>query len=227
MPTVNPQTRFLARASLLVILLLVFWWFILINPLTSLLKGSVQIFGSMFWGGAASELIKETPSADWSVDFPLDFSLPQPPPQSGIRQVHSVGFDIPRSSVISFTFGLPVFWALILAAPGLRDHWQAALWGTLSIIAIETLLVLIFADISAHRVADQLSHSETDLSKWFLHLGEYLVVNVIPFIAPLLVALTLHKELQQQILGWQDLPATRFMRQANMRPANKLRGAPR
>src|SRR5262249_56741804 len=106
---------------------LVFWWFVLVDPLTSLLRASVQIVGSMIWGRAASQLIKETPTGDWGVEFPLDFSLPQSPLQA--RQVHSVGFDIPRSSVISFTFGLPVFWALMLAAWRPGGHWRGAFCG--------------------------------------------------------------------------------------------------
>ena len=41
-------------------------------------------------------------------------------PQRQAQQIHSVDFDIRRSDAISFTFGLPVFWAIILAAPGVR-----------------------------------------------------------------------------------------------------------
>lgn len=207
---VGPQARFLLRGSALVLVMLGLWWFVLLNPLVDVLRGAVQICGSVIWGTPASQLLTETAVGDWSFEFPIEFREPLAPPRAGFQQIHSLGFDIPRPSVLAFTFSLPVFWALMLAAPGLRRNGRALLLGTVAMVTVETALVLAMVEISAHQVAGQLARTETGSSQWALHFGQYLSVDVIPFVAPFLMALWLHDELRSAIFGGgaESLPKT-------------------
>jgi hypothetical protein len=190
------QTRFLIKASALMIALLVAWWFVLLNPLLFLLRGCGQIAIG----------ITEAPSGEWNLRIPLEFTVPA---EGGTpaSQVHSIDFSIARADVIAFTFSLPVFWAIALAAPGLRRNLRALLWGTLATAAMEIALLLLYAEITARNAAVQLTHAPDGLGKWFLHFGEYMVVSVIPYAAPFVIAIALHRELRREIFSWGSAPA--------------------
>ena len=87
-------------------------------------RGAVEATGSVVYGAAARELVSETPSGDWSFRVPMEIVVPSSAERpEGVRG-HSIEFDMPRSDVTAFTFSLPVFWAIILAAPGIRRGRQ-------------------------------------------------------------------------------------------------------
>lgn len=200
MPAIEPQTRFLLRGSALLIGLLILWWFALLGPMLFLLKGAAG--GFLF--------IQETPSADWTLRVPLEKTLPATPQQPVARQIHSIGFDIPRSDAIAFTFSLPVYWAIMLAAPGVRRSLRPLLLGTALMSAIELVLLLVFAQITARNVVAQLAGTEDAAGKWIRHVGEYLVVSVLPYVLPFIVALSLHRQLRGAIFPWgkeAEIPA--------------------
>jgi len=199
----KPLARFLVRGSALLILLLVFWWFLLLNPLLFLLRDSAEIFGSLILGGDSRQFVTETPSGDWSFRVPLEVVAPRLPRQSGPMQIHSIDFDIARSDVNAFTFSLPVFWAIVLAAPGIRRSLRPLILGTILAAILEIVLLLIFVEISARNAAAQLA-PQSGLTKWFLHFGEYLVVSVIPYTAPFPIALSVHRELRSQFFRWGE-----------------------
>src|SRR6185436_18027812 len=120
MPELKPQTQFLLRGSALLIALLSLWWFVLLNPMLYVLQGGASLFGRQ---------IQETPSGDWTFRVPLEMIIPASPGQAA-QQVHSIDFDMPRTDIIAFTFSLPVFWAIVLAAPGLRRNLRPLATGT-------------------------------------------------------------------------------------------------
>ena len=92
-------------------------------------------------------------------------------------------------------------WAIILAAPGLRRNVPSLLLGTVVMAAVELALFLVFADITAREAASRLSYSQDPASEWLLRVAVYLVVNVLPYVLPFLVALSLHGELRRQVLA--------------------------
>src|ERR1035437_5181427 len=155
MPTLKPQTRFLLRGSALLVGLLSLWWFLLLTPMLYALKGAAGAF----------LLIQENPSGDWTLRVPLEKILPATPQQPVAQQVHSIDFDMPRGDVIAFTFSLPVYWAIILAAPGVRRNLRPLLVGTVLMAAVELAMLLVFAQISAHNSAAQLGGSEDAAGK--------------------------------------------------------------
>ena len=221
----KPHARFLMRGSALLILLLVFWWFLLLNPLLFLLRASAETFGSLILGGDSRQFVTETPSGDWSFRVPLEVVAPNLPQQSGAAQIHSIDFDVARADVNAFTFSLPVFWAIILAAPGIRRNIRPLIFGTILMAILEIVLLLIFVEICARHAASQLV-PQSSLTKWFLHFGEYLVVSVIPYAAPFLIAISAHRELRSQVIRWGEGPALPGGRRPGLRPGVAQTGRP-
>jgi len=179
-PANRPHSRFLLRGSALLIVLLTVWWLLLLNPMLSMLRGSVEVFGGLLLGGSFRPHVVETPSGGWGF------------------QVHGVGFDMPRSGVITFSFGLPVYWAIILAAPGLRRSLRPLILGTALLAMLETVLLLLLVEL----VARNTLRPPGGVTPWHSQFGEYMVVTVIPYAAPFLMAVSLHRELRWQIFGW-------------------------
>jgi len=131
--------------------------------------------------GAAGAFVgvEETSSGDWTLRVPIEKILPAIPLQPVKQQIRSIDFDMLRSDAIAFTFSLPVFWAIILAAPGVRRNLRPLLLGTVLMSAIELALLLAFAHITAHDEVSQLAGAEDAAGKWISHLGAYLVVAVL------------------------------------------------
>jgi hypothetical protein len=185
MPKLKPQTRFLLRGSALMVGLLILWWFLLLNPMLWALKTAASPFLPM----------QENPSGDWTLQVALEKTLPATAEQPA-QLIHSIDFDMPRGDVIAFTFSLPLFWALMLAAPGLRRNQRALVWGTALMSAVELAMLLVFAQIAARNAAAQLGGADDAAAKWARHLGEYLIVSVLPYVVPFAIALWLHEGLR-------------------------------
>ena len=195
MPKLKPQTGFLLRGSALLVGLLSLWWFLLLPPMLSMLKGAAGAF----------LLIQENPSGDWTLRVPLEKPLPATPQQPVAQQVHSIDFDIPRGDAIAFTFSLPVYWAIILAAPGVRRNLRPLLVGTAVMAAVEVAMLLAFAEISAGNSAAQLAGGGGDaIAGWARLFGGYLLASVLPYATPFVVALSLHRGLAAEIFPWSS-----------------------
>ncbi len=123
------------------------------------------------------------------------------------QQIHSIYFDIPRSDVITFTFSLPVYWAIVLATPGLRRNLRDLLLGTACMCAAELALLLVFARITAVGAACQLAGGGDATGKWIRNFGVYLVVNVLPYAIPFIVALSLHRDLRREVFAMGSIRA--------------------
>jgi len=194
MPKLKPQTRFLLRGSALLVGMLSLWWFLLLSPMLYVLKGAAGAF----------LLIQENPSGDWTLRVPLEKTLPATPQQPE-QQVHSIDFDVRRSDVIAFTFSLPVYWAIILAAPGVRKNFRALLLGTAVMAAVEVAMMLVFAEISARNTVALLVAGGGDgVAGWARLFGGYLLASVLPYATPFVVALWLHRGLSEAIFPWSN-----------------------
>jgi len=194
MPAFEPQTRFLLRGSALFIGLLTLWWLVLLAPMLYGLKSAAGAF----------VLIEANPSGDWTLRVPLELTLPATRQQPRARQLRSVDFDMSRSDAITFTFSLPVYWALMLAASGARRNLRGLLLGTIVMAAVELVLLLAFAEITARDGAAQLAGTEDAAGRWIRHVGVYLTVSVLPYIAPFAVAFGFHRELRRQVFPFSN-----------------------
>lgn len=200
-PHLSQATRFLLRGSALVVLLLTLWWLVPLNPLLFLLRQGARVIGGGLSSGSATLTITEIANGDWSFEVPLEATLPRTTAHPVAEQIHSIDFDLARSDAGAFTFGLPVFWAVMLAAPGIRRNLRPLLWGTLVMALSEVALVLLTAETFAHKSLENLLHSQDPIGGWFLRFSEYLTVNSVPYVLPFAVALWLHRELRGQIFN--------------------------
>jgi len=198
----RPQALFLARSSVSTIGLLALWWFVLLSPLLILLRGSVEILGGLAFGVNSGRLVTETAAGDWSFKIPRELVIPNSPEHPGPTKIQSIEFDLARTDAIAFTFSLPLYWAIALAAAPTRRGIRPMVWGTIVVAILETILLLVFVQIAASHIAANLSMSQSHIEEWFLNFGNFLVLDVIPYIAPFLVTISLHRELRCQIFGF-------------------------
>jgi hypothetical protein len=142
-------------------------------------------------------------SRNWTFRVPKKITVPASPVMPMPQQIDSVDFDVPRMDVIGFTFSLPVFWAVVLAAPGWRRNLRPFLAGTGLIALVELSLLLTFAATSAHKAAAAiLSIPMGVFETWLLSFSDYLTVLVVPYLAPIVVAFAVHHELRRDVFGW-------------------------
>jgi hypothetical protein len=192
MPLNKSAANFLLRGSLLLVAFLTLWWLVLRGPMLFLLRLSAEIPLRLLAGSAASLTVD--PSGDWAFRLPVT--------DAGFR---SIDFTIPRSDLMVFTFGLPVYWAIALAAA--PRALRVLIKGSALLAAVELLALLGFVKIEAWSVMAQLHSSSSGFIEWSLELGNYLTANVIPDTAPFLIAVALHRELRLQIFSSHSSPA--------------------
>ena len=200
MPYLKPQTRFFLRGTVLLIGFLLAWWVVLQEPLLALLREATAISGSVVYGISAYDFVSDGPAGAWSFQVPRTLRVAGPPG----TELRSLSFDVSRGDVVSFTFSLPVYWAVMLAAPGVRRCLRPLAAGSVILVAVETVLLLAFVEITTRHVAAQLTGSHDGLGEWALRCANYLVVNALPYASPFLLALWLHGELRRGMLVASD-----------------------
>jgi hypothetical protein len=193
-PPFNPQVQFLLRGSLLLAAMLTLWWLILLNPLLLFLRIAADIPLGWLPGATSADPIRVEPSGDWTCRIPVQAA------GAGMR-IRSIEFTVPRSDVILFTFSLPVYWAIVLAAPAARKAVRPLLWGTALVAAVEVLALVLFVVIAAQTVVAGMRPEADALGHWWREFGNYLTVNVVPPVAPFLIGLSLLPELRSSIFS--------------------------
>jgi hypothetical protein len=190
MPKLSPQISFLLRGSGLLIGLLTIWWFALLDPMLYGLRSAASLFVG----------IEERSSGDWGVRVTLDAAIPATDERAQSQKVGSIDFDMSRSDAIAFTFSVPVFWAIVLAAPGqILRRLRPLLLGTVAMALIEVLLLLVFAQVTARNLLAQSYGIESAAGVWGRRLCEYLVVNVLPYVVPFVVAVCIDRQLSRAV----------------------------
>jgi hypothetical protein len=102
-----------------------------------------------------------------------------------------------------FTLGFPLFWALVLAAPRAPRLWRVLAIGTGLLAVLAQLSLLLYA---AYSIETTLKLATSGVSIAFWNGVEYLNVNVVPYVTPLLLAAWLHTGLRAQIFSWGGEP---------------------
>jgi hypothetical protein len=209
--------RFLVRASLLLVAMLVLWGAVLLDPL----RAGLRVFTvAAIWlipgdGSVARAAIQ--PNGDWSFRLPIPAivarlgpvqMLGRPSKHAAPSQVRSLEVVLEGKFPVLFTAGLPFYWALILASGWTwrRGRWLLEGSAVLFVIAVVSLAGY------AIRTAIKNTHLITGRIPVFaLDCGGYFLVNVIPYLAPLLLALYLDVDLRalvftRQAGDWRPAP---------------------
>src|SRR5580658_4080181 len=118
----RPQARFVLQGSALLIGMLTLWWFALQPPMLFLLRISESVTLRLLSPGSGEPIVVDS-SGDWNFRVPVQDSQGSVP-----VRLRAIEFTIPRADVVLFTFSVPVFWAIALAAPGVRLPVRVLLW---------------------------------------------------------------------------------------------------
>jgi hypothetical protein len=208
--TGKPQLRFLFRGSVLLIGILALWWIALRPPMLAALRVLEET--------ATPAAISVNESGDWDFRMPVNDVHQEP---SGMVRVNHVEFTMPRSDVTLFTFSLPVFWAIVLAAPFSRSQVHALLWGTLAMTLVEVLLLFSAVELNTQAMVAHWHPADDGWWKWWRQFAGYLVTGVVPFFAPVFLAIAFSRELRITILQFAGPATKRPPQRAKRRAAAK------
>lgn len=186
------------------------WWFALRTPLLAALRVLEEV--------ATPAAISVNESGDWDFRMPVNDIHQEP---TGLVRVNHVEFTMPRSDVTLFTFSLPVFWAMLLAAPFRRSQLHQLLWGTLAMTVVEVLLLFSAVELSTQAMVAHWHPADDVWWKWWRQFALYLVTGVVPFFAPVFLAIAFSRELRVMILQFAGPAKKRPLRRAKRRAAAK------
>lgn len=197
-------SAFLLRGSISLIAVLALWWVLLQNPLLWLLRVSTEFVFSLLPAGNVPALITVATDSDWEFHVPVDDSR-TPAQRGGAQPFARMEFSVPREDVLTYTFSLPLYWAVAIAVvmargvtrENLRGAGKQLLIGTTVVILAEALCLIAFAKLTAYG-----GLNPDAWSKWWIDLGKYLVTQVLPFVMPLSVLLAIHRDLRMEILSY-------------------------
>jgi hypothetical protein len=214
MPTpASPQLRFLLRGSSLLLVLLALWWWVLLSPM---LAGMRLSTGALLWllpGGRSASGVTVEPNGDWVLRVPIPESLAN---GDAVQRAYGRAPGTPRALVRSFklgiadriptffTLGFPLFWALMLAAPRMPRLWRAVAGGTVLLAVLAQISLLLY---TAYSIETTLRLATSALAVTLWSAAEYLNVNVVPYVAPIVIAPWLHTGLRAQIFSWNAASA--------------------
>ena len=200
----NPQLRFLLRGSLLVVVMLTVWWMLLLDPLLGALRFSTGLALHLLPGNGSMAHASNDPFGNWVLQVPVPGFLQksnavQKMFDPAVRPIRlpSLKLAISRDVPILFSLVFPLFWAAALAAPFTRRTWKILLGGTALVGFISVGCIILYA---IYMIDRHLGYT-TGASNTVLNFFEYLNMHVVPYAAPLLIALALNDDLRAQIFS--------------------------
>ena len=200
----SPQLRFLLRGSLLVVVMLTAWWMFLLDPLLGALRVSTALALHLAPGDGSTAHATNDPSGNWVLQVPLPAFVQRSdavqkifdPALRPVR-LRSLKLAIARDVPVLFSLVFPLFWAAALAAPFSRRTWKILLAGTALVYLISIGCIILY---SVYMIDRNLAYT-TGASNTVLNFFEYLNMYVVPYAAPLLIALALNADLRAQIFS--------------------------
>jgi hypothetical protein len=178
------QLRFLLRASLLFIAFLLLWWFVLRLPLLDWVQFSAEFILQHFPGVHSPTSVNIEAGRVWSLQVPVP----------GGRSVHLRAAEYLPTL---YTVALPLYWAVLFAAPWSRRIWGAFAIGTAILLLVPAVSLLIYA---AHAVKQNLYRDAAPALGYALNFADYLGASVMPYVFPPLLALALYPDLRSLVL---------------------------
>ncbi len=210
LPSLNsPQTRgrprlqFVVRCAVLSVATVSFWYFTLLDPTLGALRISAGIMLRLAPRASADSRIAMDSQGNWSVRVPLAIDrvqgwVAQYAPAGGRRAMIDV--TLSKSTQGLFVLALPLYWAILLAAPRRGHFWRATVLGT---ILLATVAIFSCSVTIGHRAAPYVWDPGGSVA-FVLEVGAYLAQSVVPYIAPLAVAIALLPDVRALVFPWEE-----------------------
>ena len=134
-------------------------------------------------------------AAPWLVQY-IPADRPTPP-------TLTIRLTVRRVTLEQLLSGLPLYWAIVLAAPRSRRFWRALTLGTVILAGAAPLFCLI-------AIRDLAAPCLWGPGSWIGYvfgLGSYLGAYAVPYIAPFAIAILLLPELRRILAPWEGSPA--------------------
>jgi hypothetical protein len=205
--------RFLLRALAFLALMLALWWLVLLNPLLAGLRLSAELTLRLLPGGSSVSHVTIGPDRNWTFQVPAPAAvvnqertqqmLGAAAAGSGRIKIRSMKVEGAGRYPILFTVSLPLYWAILLAAPGRRRLLRMAS-GTAVLAAFALLSIAVYA---IRLVGGYFHLAMEGLPGFLMDSAVYLATGVVPYLGPVLVALSLNAELRDLILTREAAPA--------------------
>jgi predicted secreted protein len=205
--------RFLLRALVLLALMLALWWLVLLNPLLAGLRLSAELTLRLLPGGSSVSHVTIGPDRSWTFQVPAPAAvvnqertqqlLGAAAAGSGRIKIRSMKVEGTSKYPILFTVSLPLFWAILLAAPGRPRLWRMAC-GTAVLAAVALLSIAVYA---VRLVGGYFQLTTEGFPGFLMDSAMYLAAGVVPYLGPVLVALSLDGDLRGLILAGEAAPA--------------------
>jgi hypothetical protein len=203
-PPDRPQLRFLARVSVLFSAALALWWLVLLGPLLDWVRFSTAVLLDAAGAFQTETSVTIQTGGVWAIQAPVPgTSATMRNLGAGVR-FRSIRLEVPQWVPTLQTVSLPLYWALILAAPRSRGWWRALAIGTVLLLAIPPLSLLVYA---AHVIKRNLYPQSAAALGALLDFADYVCGTALPYIAPVVMALALNREFRSMILGGEESAA--------------------
>lgn len=197
-PRERPQLRFLLRASALLAAMLALWWFALRGPLLDWVQLSADFVLHSIPGVQTPTGVTVEGGGIWTLQVPV------PADSDTLRRVgsgmwfRSIRIQVLERVPTQFTVSLPLYWAVLFAAPWSWRLGRSLALGTAILLVIPPFSLLAYA---AHVVKLNLYPHAAPFLGWLLDVADYVGSNVLPYILPVLLAIALHRDLRRMVLA--------------------------
>jgi hypothetical protein len=197
------QARFLLRGLVVLPAMLALWWLLLLNPLLDMLRVSAQLALRALPRAGALTRIAADPGGDWAIRMPLPSPLETEAQRMFAAQRKEpvkprfLTLRLPRQAFIRFTMAMPLFWAIVLAAPLSWRTARAAAAGTALLAVLALLTGALFVAYTIHQ---QIPLVSSRAGVFLLRFSHYLNTDALPYLAAIVLAFWLHADLRSQVL---------------------------
>ncbi len=192
--------RSVALFLVLLAAMLIFWRLVLLQPLESIQRSVIQVCFRVlpFPGSGSNELITvDNGNGDWIAHASL-LLLPEREVTRQLAGAQEAGVRLQPAMLQLFSLCLPLYWAMSLAVwPG-KEVWRVLGIGTLVLAAVAELSLIIFL---AHWVNRYFVVASSPWGEFCLQSAGYFTLNVVPYAAPLVVVIWLHRRLRSLVFG--------------------------
>jgi hypothetical protein len=186
-PRLSPQSRFLARASLFFATLLTAWWFLLLPPLLGWTRLSTDFLLNVVPGAPLKTGVTVSPEGVWTMQAPIK--------SAGVWR--NIRVDTSRRLPRQLTIAMPLFWAILLAAPRPKRVWRIWLGGSAVLLLIPPAGLILY---TAHVAQIYVFPNLPAPARAVIAAADYVASTVAPYFGPVLIALAIHPEFRRAVL---------------------------